>query len=88
MYGGSSFWKFSIYDENNKNVLYSTENGITRIEHNDGYKNISMKPYTKEEQDIKNTCSNIKNDIKYFMKQSLTFQRLQFAHVLDFFQKN
>ncbi len=32
----------------------------------------------------KKVCSNIKNDIKYFMKQCLTFQRLQFAHVLKF----
>ena len=84
MYGGSSFWKFSIYYDNNINVLYLTEYGVTRIDHKDGCKNISTKPYTKEEQDIKNTCSNIKNDIKYFMKQSLTFQRLQFDHVLDF----
>jgi hypothetical protein len=47
LYGGSSFWKFSIYDNNNNNVLYLTEYGVTRIEH----KNISTKPYTKEEQD-------------------------------------
>jgi hypothetical protein len=33
MYGGSSFWKISIYDKNNENVLYLTEYGVTRIEH-------------------------------------------------------
>ncbi len=38
MYGDSSFWKFSIYDDNNINVLYLTEYGVTRIEHKDGYK--------------------------------------------------
>ena len=40
--------------------------------------------YTKEEQFIKNICLYIDNDIKYFMKQCLTFRRLQFAHVLKF----
>ncbi len=43
--------------------------GVTRIEHKDGYKNITTKSYTKQEQDIKKICSYFKNDIKYFMKQ-------------------
>ncbi len=73
--------KFSIYDNNNNNVLCLSEYDVTRIEHKDGYKNISTKPYTKEEQYI---CYHIQNDIKYFMKQCLTFRRLQFAHVLKF----
>ncbi len=60
------------------------EYGITRMEHKDGYKYITTKPYTKEEQDIKNVCSYIKNDIKYFMKQCLTLKRLQYDHVLKF----
>ena len=60
MYGGSSFWKISIYDNNNENVLYLTENGITRIEHKNDSKHIFMKPYTKEEQDKKKICSYIK----------------------------
>ncbi len=80
MHGDCSMWKHSIYDNNNKNVLYLTEYGITRIEH----KNISTKPYTKEGQDIKKICSNIKIEIKCFKKQCLTFRRLQFAHVLNF----
>ena len=84
MFDGSRFWKISIYDNNNENVLYLTENGITRIEHKNDSKHIFMKPYTKEEQDIKNICSYIKNDIKYFMKQCLTFKRLQYDHVLKF----
>ncbi len=34
MYGGSSLWKFSIYDDNNnENDLYLIEYGGTRIEH-------------------------------------------------------
>ncbi len=61
-----------------------TEYGNTRIEHKDGFKNLSTKPYTKEEQDIKKICSYIKNDIKYFMKQCLTFKRLQYEHVLKY----
>ena len=84
MYGGSSFWKISIYDNNNENVLYLTENGITTIKHKNDSKHIFMKPYTKEEQDIKNICSYIENDIKYFMKQCLTFKRLQYNHLLKF----
>ncbi len=84
MYGGSSFWNISIHDNNNNNVLYLTEYGITIIEYKDGFKNFHTKPYTKEEQDIKTVCSYIKNDIKYFMKQCLTFRGLQFAHVLKF----
>ncbi len=84
MHCDCSLWKISIYDNDDKNVLYLTDYGITRIVHKDGYKKISSKPYTTEEQDKKNICSNIKNDMKYFMKQCLTFQRLQFAHVLKF----
>ncbi len=57
MHGDSSLWKFSIYDNKDKNVLYLIEYGVTRIEHKNGYPNISTKPYTKEEQDIKNICS-------------------------------
>ncbi len=84
MHGESSLWNFSIYDNNNKNVLYLTEYSVTRIKHENGYPNISTKPYTKEEQDIKNICFYIKNNIKYFMKQCLKFRRLQFAHVLKY----
>jgi hypothetical protein len=73
-------WNFSIYDNNNDNALYLTEYGVTRTEH----KIISTKPYLKEEQDIKYLCPYIKNDIKYFMKQSLTLRRLQFPHVLKY----
>jgi hypothetical protein len=64
--------------------LHLTEYGITRLEHKDGYNNISTKPYVKEERNIKNICSCIKNDIKYFMKQCLTFKILQYDHVLKF----
>ncbi len=60
MHGDSSLWKLSIYDDDDKNVLFLIEYGITRIEH----KNISTKPYTKGEQDIIYICFNIKNDIK------------------------
>jgi hypothetical protein len=80
MYGGNSFWNISIYDNNNNNnnnVLYLTEYGFTIIENKDRLKNFHTKPYTKEEQDINTVCSYIKNDIKYFMKQCLTFRRLQ-----------
>jgi hypothetical protein len=48
MYGGSSFWNISIYDNNNNNVLYLTEYGITIIEYKDGFKKFHKKPYTKE----------------------------------------
>ncbi len=80
MHGDSCLWKISIYDNYNNNVFYLNEYGVTRIEH----ENISTKPYTKEEQDIKNVCAYIKKDIKYFMKQCLSFRRLQFAQVLKY----
>ena len=84
IYCGSCFWDISIYDKNKNTVLCLNEYGITIIKQKDGYKSQYTKPYTKEEQDIKYICSYIKNDIKYFMKQCLTFRRLQFAHVLKF----
>ncbi len=78
-----NWWKISIYDNYNKNVLNLTDYGVIRIEHKDGYKIIITKPYTKEERNIRMTCSYIENDIKYFMKQCLTFKRLQYDHVLN-----
>ncbi len=66
------------------NVLYLTESVITRIEHKDGYKKSLYKVLYKRRTRYKQICSNIQNDIKYFMKQCLTFRRLQFAHVLNF----
>ncbi len=47
IYVDNSWWEILIYDNNDKNVLYLTEYGVRRIEHNDGYKNISTEPYTK-----------------------------------------
>ncbi len=81
---GYDWWNFSIYDNNNKTVLWLNETGFI-IDHNrDDYRTINKIAYTKEEQDIKQIGSYIKNDIKYFMKQYLTFKRLQHAHVLKF----
>ncbi len=77
-------YSYSYYYYYYGTVLYLTENCITRIEHKNGYKNIFMKPYTKEEQDIKNICSYVKNKINFFIKQCLTFRRLQYEHVLKF----
>ncbi len=65
IYGDNKLWKISIYDNNNTNVLYLTDYGVTRIEHKNVYKQISTKPYIKEEQDIIYICSYIKNDINF-----------------------
>ncbi len=54
------WWKFSIYDNNNNNVLSLYITGFI-IDNN-------QIPYTKEEQYIQNKCYHIQNDIIYFMK--------------------
>ncbi len=51
MHGDSSLWKISICDNNNNNVLYLTEYGVTRIEHKDGYK-ISLQSLTQKNKNI------------------------------------
>ena len=78
------WWKILIYDNNEKNVLTLSKTGISTTEYKDNYSSHRFNYYTKEEQFIKNICLYIDNDIKYFMKQCLTFRRLQFVHVLKF----
>jgi hypothetical protein len=72
-----SWWKIFIYDNNEKNVLTLSKNGITTIEYKDNYSSHRFYQYTKEEQFIKNICSYIDNDIKYYMKQCFTYKRLE-----------
>ena len=76
------WWKIFIYDNNEKNVLTLSKNGITTIEYKVNSTSHRFYQYTKEEQFIKNICSYIDNDIKYYMKQCFTYKRLEFNHWL------
>ncbi len=51
---GYGWWNFSIYDNNNKNVLSLYETGFIIDNNKDGYRTINQIPYTKEEQYIFN----------------------------------
>ena len=85
LYGNNSecpWWKIFIYDNNEKNVLTLSKNGITTIEYKVNSTSHRFYQYTKEEQFIKNICSYIDNDIKYYMKQCFTYKRLEFNHWL------
>ena len=55
-----------------------SKNGITTIEYKVNSTSHRFYQYTKEEQFIKNICSYIDNDIKYYMKQCFTYKRLEF----------
>jgi len=77
-----SWWKIFIYDNNKKNVLTLSKNGITTIEYKVNSTLHRFYQYTKEEEFIKNICSYIDNDIKYYMKQCFTYKRLEFNHWL------
>ncbi len=65
---GYGWWNFSIYVNNNKNVLSLYETGFIIDNNKDGYRTINKILYTKEQQCIQNICYHIQNDIKYFMK--------------------
>ena len=85
LFGNNSecpWWKIYIYDNNKKNVLTLSKNGITTIEYKVNSTSHRFYQYTKEEQFIKNICSYIDNDIKYYMKQCFTYKRLEFNHWL------
>ena len=77
-----SWWKIFIYDNDKKNVLTLSKNGITTIEYKVNSTSHRFYQYTKEEQFIKNICSYIDNDIKYYMKQCFTYKRLEFNNWL------
>ena len=72
------WWKILRYDNNEKEVLELSKNGITTIEYKVNSTSHRFYQYTKEEQFIKNICSYIDNDIKYYMKQCFTYKRLEF----------
>ncbi len=56
-----------IYENDEKNVRTLSKNGITKTEYKDSFTSHRFYQYTKEEQFIKNICSYIDNDIKYYM---------------------
>ncbi len=64
-----------------KEVLKVLKNWISTTEYKHNHTSHRFNYITKDEQDIKYLCSYIENDIKYFMKQCFTHERLQINHV-------
>ena len=80
---GCSLYTFSIYNDKNKKCLKLHEHGITQITYNENSETYICIPYkdlkfnTKDEQIIKNILNDIENNIKYYVKQCLTYKRLR-----------
>ena len=80
-----NLYTFSIYNNKNEICLKLHENGITQITYQKEkqttrhvcipYKDLKFN--TKEEQIIKNILNDIENNIKYYVKQCLTYKRLR-----------
>jgi hypothetical protein len=78
-----SLFKFILYDNNNKKCLVFCKEGLATITYKDTAECTYLLPYeklnfsNKDKHDIKTIMNNIENDIKYYIKQCFTYQRLK-----------